>query len=111
PADDVIVYSIKGEVRHRLNRDALFDEKARKEFYVGDNYVVWLRSAWIDERRDEIVIVGSTRSENPSQLPMITVALASGQVRPIGADVVDRAIAERIHGGISQALELARELK
>jgi hypothetical protein len=105
--DDLVVYSLKGKVLHRKNRDGVFPANARWMFHHGDGYVGWLRDSWLDDKRGEIVIVGQL----PKDKAVLTVNFESGEVRTATTELIDRAITERDPNGLSQALDLAREFK
>jgi hypothetical protein len=83
--DAVVIYSIKGEVVHRKDRKDLFDAAARDNFTVHTGVLFWLADCWLDEKRGEVVIVGTTRETNTTR-PKVAVNLASGQVRPVIGD-------------------------
>lgn len=109
--NDVVIYSIKGEVVHRKGRDALFDETARLYFRYGDGVVSWFEHAWLDEKRDELVIVTPSEKGYAPTRALLSVGLTSGNVRQANTGLIDRAISERNPGALSEALELAREMR
>jgi hypothetical protein len=108
---DLVIYSIKGKLLHRKERAALFGEADRRRFPRLDGVLSWLCSSWLDEKRNRVVIVGNSEREHPESRPLITVALTSGEVCQGGPDLIDRAIAERNPQALSQALELAKDMK
>ena len=108
--DDLVVFSIKGEVLHRKRRKDLFDEATRRRFSGDQGVFAWLRTSWLDEKRDDIVIFGFW-TQDGKPLPILTVGLTSGEVRQGGTEVIDRAICERNLDALSRALGLALELK
>jgi hypothetical protein len=78
--DDLVVLSIKGEVLHRERRKDLFDEETRRRFSGDQGVFAWLRTSWLDEKRDDIVIFGFW-TQDGKPLPILTVGLTSGEVR------------------------------
>src|SRR5262249_44997454 len=109
--NDLVIYSLNGKVLHRKGRRSLFDGGARSGFPRLDGVLVWLYAAWLDEKRDQVVIVGQSPPGRPESRPIVTVSLASGTVRPGGPDLIDRAIVERNPQALSVALELAKDMK
>jgi hypothetical protein len=108
--EDLVVFSIKGEVLHRKRRKDLFDEETRRRFSGGQGVFAWLRTSWLDEKRDDIEIIGFWTNDGKPP-PILTVGLTSGEVRQGGNEVIDRAICERNLDALSRALGLAVELK
>jgi hypothetical protein len=109
--DDVVLHSMDGKVRHRKNRSELFDEKARGGFRHIDGATSWLRACWLDEMRNELVLVAVTRSVKPTTRPLLTMNLTTGAVRAGGTEWIDRAILEHSALSLSEALDLAKELR
>jgi hypothetical protein len=105
-ANDLVVYSIKGERLFRKKRSELFPAKAHLYFPRIDGVLSWLGASWLDDKRDQLVIVGKSQLR-----PLITVSLTTGQVRSGAPDLIERAILERNPQGLSAALDLAKELK
>jgi hypothetical protein len=109
--NDLVIYSIKGEVLHRKARTALFDAETRQRFHRHDGVLFWLGQSWVDEKRDDIVIIGPPTQDEVGPRPILTVSLTSGAVRQGSAEVIDRAICERNPEALSAALDLALEMK
>ena len=107
----VRVYSLKGELQHRTARTEIFDSKAETQFPRIDGSTWWVGAAWIDEKRDHVVIVGKTRSEKPDTCPVTTLDIGAGKHQSGGMDLIDRAIIERNSAAMVPALELAMQFK
>jgi hypothetical protein len=109
--NDVVIYSLKGEVIHRKARSVVFDETAQRYFGHIHGVVFWLANAWLDEKRDQIVIIGPRNEGLTPPRLVFTVGISSGEVRRAGFDVIDLAISERNPAALSGALDLAYELR
>jgi hypothetical protein len=109
--NDVVIYSLKGDVVHRKSRDELFDETARRYFHYIDGCVAWQACAWLDEKRDRIVIVGP--GDNTLKPPRLVfgVGISSGEVHRVGFEAIEQAITDRNDAALSDALDLAYGLR
>ncbi|CAN5586452.1 hypothetical protein BH11PLA2_BH11PLA2_51210 [soil metagenome] len=107
----VRVYSLKGALQHRIARTEIFDSKTKTQFPRIDGNTWWVGAAWIDEKRDHVVIVGKTPSEKPDTCPITTLDIRTGKHQSGGIDLIDRAIIERNHAAMVPALELAMQFK
>jgi hypothetical protein len=109
--NDVVIYSLAGQPLHRIARTGLFDATDRATFPRLDGVLSWLGPAWLDEDRNDLVIVGYTTRDKPGVRPIITVHMASGLVERGGPRLIDRAISERNRSALADALDLAKEMK
>jgi hypothetical protein len=107
---DFVIYSMKGQVLHRKERNELFDVEVRRNFVFGSGHVIWLDCAWVDENRGEVVIVARNDPEPPVPA-LVTVNMTSGEVRPGGVELIDRAIREHNANAITDALQLATQYR
>jgi hypothetical protein len=109
--NDLVIYSLKGKILHRKVRGSLFDQADRDRFPTLDGVLSWLCDSWLDEKRNHVVVVGNCKRVHPESRPIITADLTSGEVRKAGPDLIDRAITERNPSALSQALDLAIDMK
>jgi hypothetical protein len=102
----VTVLSLKGKVLHATKLQRLFKPADCSGFFrTLSGCVWWLYAAWIDEERREVVIVG--KNSETDTYPLAAFRLDTGAVRNGGSKDVLRAIATRIPGGLTPALDVA----
>jgi hypothetical protein len=111
PQNGIMVYSLEGKLIHSLDRQTIFKLMEWSRFHYGDGYVAWCESAWIDDKRDELVIVGNGGKDSTASRPLISMNLETGELKKATTDVIDRAIVERNPNALSTALELAKDMK
>jgi HEAT repeat protein len=113
--DAVVIINSKGEVRHQIDLADLFTESEIYHFLETAGGVGWLGvgGGWIDERRREVVVVGSNYGRGGKAIPRLfrVVGLEKGDVRKGSEKEVVTALAEENRGGLDLALELTAELK
>jgi hypothetical protein len=106
-SDDLVIYSKTGKLLHRKDRKQLFDEKVRSDFHYGNGFVKWLDCCWLDEKRGDIVLVGVNNRDRRA-FPLLTVSMSTGDVRPGGPELIERAWDERIPGALPHMSWLRR---
>lgn len=111
--DALVIVSSDGTVRHRKALIDLFSAAEVSRFLRSAGGIWWCGGGWIDERRKQVVVVGSDSGPEFRRVPRLfrVVDLTTGEVRKADSEVVQRALSELNAGGLEQALELAGELK
>jgi hypothetical protein len=109
--DAVVIVSNDGTVRHRKDLTDLFGELAMEQFDVTAGGVWWLGGGWFNERRHELVIVGSEMESKPKSRLFRSVNLDSGEVSHCSTNVVIDALKAKNRGAMELALDLVAELE
>jgi hypothetical protein len=109
----VKIVSLKGQLLHSIKLESLFSSEEILRFrptLSGSRF--WLLRAWIDEERQELVIVGRD-NEQAEPDPIAVVKLATGVVRRGNAEDIMRAVATKKPDALAAALDVAirRSLK
>jgi len=111
----VVIVDRTGKVRHRKDLIDLFSDGELYKFLHTAGGVGWLGvgGGWIDERRREVVVVGSNYGRGEKPIPRLfrIVGLEKGDVRNGSEKEVVTVLAEANRGGLDFALELTAELK
>lgn len=103
----ITVVSLKGKILHQRSLFSLFSEKEIPLFQRSlSNCIFWLRCAWIDEEKQQIVVVGRNSTLKGTD-PVAVISFQEGTVRPGGTKEVMRAISTKNPGGLTNALDFA----
>jgi hypothetical protein len=105
------ILSNDGSVRLRSSLAGIFDDDESSRFLRTGTGVRWWSSAWIDEEKEELVVVG-TRHPNVvglSPRPFRTIKLASGRVSDGSALNMVRVLSGKVPGALDDAIELVTE--
>ncbi len=108
--DALVVVSTDGTVRHRKSLVDLFHADEIARFGRTGGGIDWNGGGWIDERREQIIVVGVGGGAPFPRLFRI-VDMKSGDVRNGSPDVVLTALSESNIGALKIAISLAAEWK
>jgi hypothetical protein len=111
--DAMVIVTINGTVAHRKNLVDLFTAEEIASFGRSAGGIWWAGGGWIDERRQNVIVV-SSRLKQPEKQGMRFVKIVeikSGVVREGSTSEVVTALNERNLGALKFALELTAELQ
>jgi hypothetical protein len=103
----VTLVSRQGEILHTIPLGSLFKVGFHR---TGGGSLMWLKCAWIDEEKREVVVVGRKDREEDTE-PVSVVDFSTGRVRPGGTEQVLQAITTKNPAALSYALDLAMAWK
>jgi len=100
----LVVVSLRGKVRHAKRLAELFSQEEIRKFPSTPSIISWLRGGWINEDRQDLILVdGNNR--------LRAVNLITGQVRDANDTDILRGLHSADHAAIKQALVLITERK
>jgi hypothetical protein len=107
----LVIVSKDGTIRHRRDLIDLYSESEVNGFLRTTGSVHWAGSVWIDERRNEIVVVSRPTGFLVGRRLYRIVAMDTGKVPDASPDVILAALADVNRGALDEALDLTAELK
>lgn len=107
--DSVALYSLRGVLRCEKSHREVFPQEVPPGRQI--DHVSWWRDSWIAEDGRELVLIGQLPSDPADPLCITRVSFSTGEARPAGTEVIDRAIRGRHPQALESALALALDIR